>query len=114
MATTASISVSNAATDEFEPFVFEDKELGRVHWLRTTGSGEGMLLAGIWASEPTSFPYDFPGDETFQVLEGSVRIEPESGEAVELNAGDLASFPKGTPSTWHVTAPFKKFFVISG
>jgi uncharacterized cupin superfamily protein len=114
MATTASFAVSSTATEEFEPFVFEGTTLGRVHWLRTSGSGDGMLLAGIWASEPMTFPYGFPGDESFQVLEGSLRIELESGETIELKEGDLASFAKGTPSTWTITSPFRKFFVITG
>lgn len=37
----------------------------------------------------------------------------ETGERVELSAGDVASFPKGTRSTWSFTEPFKKFTVVS-
>jgi len=61
-----------------------------------------------------SFPYSFPGDETFHVLEGEVTIELEGGESVTLGPGDIASFTKGQSSTWTITKPFKKFFVISG
>ena len=34
--------------------------------------------------QPRTIPYVFPGDETFQVLEGEVHIETEGGESVDL------------------------------
>jgi hypothetical protein len=37
----------------------------------------------------------------------------ETGERVELKAGDIASFPNGTRSVWTFSEPFKKFTVIS-
>jgi len=40
-------------------------------------------------------------------------IDGETGERVELKAGDIASFPKGTRSVWTFSEPFKKFTVIS-
>jgi uncharacterized cupin superfamily protein len=55
-----------------------------------------------------------PGDESFYVVEGSVDIDlVATGERVELKAGDIASFPKGTRSVWTFSEPFKKFTVIS-
>jgi uncharacterized cupin superfamily protein len=48
------------------------------------------------------------------VLEGRVRIRLGGATEVELQPGDLASFAKGTPSTWTIVEPLKKFFVISG
>jgi hypothetical protein len=41
------------------------------------------------------------GTNPFYVIQGSVTIElAETGERIELKAGDVASFPKGTRSTW--------------
>jgi uncharacterized cupin superfamily protein len=114
MATVENKYLSSTATSDFEPFVFEGKQLGEVHWLRTSGSGEGMLLAGLWRSDPTRFDYVFPGDETFEVLEGEVTIDIAGGESVTLQKGEIASFAKGTESVWNLGTPFKKFFVISG
>jgi uncharacterized cupin superfamily protein len=55
------------------------------------------------------------GDQSFQVLEGSVSIElVDTGERIDLHAGDIASFDKGTRSVWTFAEPFKKFTVISG
>jgi uncharacterized cupin superfamily protein len=114
MATVKTIPVSNVAATDYEAFMVEGEPVGQVHWLRTESGGEGQLYAGLWTCEPRAIPYTFPGDETFQVLEGEVRIELEGGEAVDLGPGDLASFPKGQESRWTIKAPFKKFFVISG
>jgi uncharacterized cupin superfamily protein len=47
-------------------------------------------------------------------LSGSVRIELEQGETVELKKGDVASFPKGMRSVWTVLEPLEKFTVVSG
>lgn len=114
MATVRSIPVSSIAATDYEPFMVEGEQVGTVHWLRTESGGEGVLYTGLWQCEPREIPYVFPGDETFHVLEGSVRIELEDGGSVDLKQGDIASFTKGQKSTWTITSPFKKFFVISG
>ena len=114
MATVKSTPVTNVSAQDYEPFMIGEEQVGEVHWLRTESGGEGVLYAGLWMCEPRDIPYVFPGDETLQVLEGEVHIEVEGGEAVELEAGDCASFAKGQASTWTITKPFKKFFVISG
>jgi len=102
-----------------EPFTGFDAVLAgepsaHVGWLRTDSAGDGMLLAGTFTVEPSTFRYTFGGDETFYVLEGICTIEPDGGEPVELRAGDVASFRKGTTSTWTVRQRLRKFFVISG
>jgi uncharacterized cupin superfamily protein len=114
MASVTSIPTSNVATEEYEPFLHEGERFGDVHWLRVGSGGDGVLYAGLWTHEPASLPYVFPGDETFHVLEGEVTIRVDGGESVTLAPGDIASFTKGQSSTWEITKPFKKFFVISG
>jgi uncharacterized cupin superfamily protein len=62
-----------------------------------------------------SFEYNFPGDESFLVISGVVRIAlKDTGQTIELRTGDVASFPKGTRSTWTVVEPIEKFTVVSG
>ena len=60
-----------------------------------------------------TFEYEFPGDEIFQVLQGSLLVEISGGDSVNLTAGDIISFNKGMKSTWTIQSSFKKFFVIS-
>jgi len=62
-----------------------------------------------------TFDYTFPGDESFLLVSGAVRIElKDGGDAVNLEAGDVASFPKGTRSVWTVVKALVKFTVVSG
>jgi uncharacterized cupin superfamily protein len=54
-----------------------------------------------------------PQRETIHILEGTVRIEISGGPTLELAAGDMASLPAGIDTMWHVTTPFKEFWVLS-
>lgn len=106
---------SRVDTKTFEPFLVEGKQLGEIHFLRQGGVGGTNLLAGIWKCGAMTFPYDFPfGDETVHCVEGGVVIALASGEKVEMKPGDIASFLKGTKSTWTVASSVRKFFVICG
>lgn len=111
---TAEYAMSLATAEEWEPFVVGGEALGEVHWVRTEGAEGATLAVGLWRCDPQSFPYPFSADETIHALEGELVIDLESGDKVTLRAGDIASFTKGTMSTWTVTQPFKKLFVISG
>lgn len=106
---------SVVTAQEWEPFVVGGEAVGEVHWIRTEGAEGATLGVGLWRSEPQSFPYPFTADETIHALEGELVIDVvDTGEKVVLQPGDVASFTKGTRSTWTVTSPFKKLFVISG
>lgn len=108
------VPMSNVSTQAYEPFQPAGQPFGEVHWLRTESSGEGQLLTGLWKHGCATFDYVFPADETFHLLEGNVTIALAGGETLQLSPGDIASFAKGQASTWTITAPMKKFFVISG
>lgn len=118
MASSQAPSVSVESPDDWEGFplpnVISGDPDGRVHWLRQEGNGDGILLTGMFSAQESVFPYEFIGDESLHLLEGAVTVELEGKGNVELAAGDIASFPKGARSVWHVRAPMKKFFVISG
>ena len=114
MSSAGRIPVSSVNAQQYEPFVHEGKPFGEVHWLRTESGGVGVLYAGLWSHDPATFRYVFPGDETFHLLEGRVRIQVDGLPAVDLEPGDIVSFTKGQASTWTISARMKKFFVISG
>jgi uncharacterized cupin superfamily protein len=107
--------VHRAEAIEYRPMLIGGEQVGEAHELRNEGSHGNEHEACLWRTDaPARYEYFFSGDESFYVLEGSVSIELEqTGERVELRAGDIASFPKGTRSVWTFTEPFKKFTVIS-
>jgi uncharacterized cupin superfamily protein len=83
--------------------------------LRRRTDGGWSHTAMFWRCDPMSFDYVFPGDEGFVVISGAVTIElTDSCETFELRKGDVASFPKGTPSVWTDVEPLEKFTVVSG
>ena len=114
MTVAAEIPVTNIETTAWEPFLVNGQPFGDVHWLGETGGGDGQLFAGLWRHPVGEFDYQFPGDETFHMLAGRVRIAVEGAAMVELKPGDIVSFPKGAKSHWSILEPMQKFFVISG
>lgn len=116
MKTTGVIRHSNIKATDYEPFsldAVDGNPNGKVHWLKVSPEGEPLLYAGFFTADPATFTYTFGGNETFNLLEGEVRIELENGDRIDMVPGDVAAFPKGHRSTWTIKSPFKKFFVIS-
>lgn len=103
---------SAVTSDNYEPFMVGDKQAGEVHWLTQVGSNGEPAFSGLWRCEPMTFDYEFPGDETFHILQGELHIELADGGSVDVKEGDIISFHKGTKSTWTIKSSFKKFFVI--
>lgn len=104
---------SSLSTNTYEPFMVGDKQAGEVHWLTQTNSSGQPTYSGLWRCEPMTFEYEFPGDEIFQVLQGSLLIKISDGDSVNLKEGDIVSFDKGMKSIWTIQSSSKKFFVIS-
>jgi uncharacterized cupin superfamily protein len=71
----------------------------------------GLYWAPLGPGKPDFF--EFPQDESFLVLEGSVEIEIEGGPVFELQAGDMASVRRGVRCAWRERPGFKKFWVSS-
>jgi len=110
--------VRHADAIEYQPTdpseFIDGVQVGEEHVLRSEGSHGNEHEAYLWRTgAPARCEYLFPGDESFCVLQGSVTIDLGTGEHIELKAGDIASFPKGTHSVWTFSEPFKKFGVTS-
>ena len=107
--------VHSADTIEYVPLCISGEQVGEEHELRSEGFHGNEHAASLWRTDaPARYEYVFTGDESCYVIEGSVSIELiDTGERVELKAGDIASFAQGTRSIWTFEAPFKKFTVIS-
>ncbi len=67
----------------------------------------------IWEKEVSSFPWTYDADETCYILEGRVTVTPEGGEPVEIEAGDLVTFPRGMHCRWDIHEPIRKHYTFS-
>lgn len=107
--------VHRADEIDYQPMAIHGIQVGEEHLLQDHGSHGNEHEASLWRTDaPAQYDYLFAGDESFYVLEGSVTIDlVATGDQVQLRAGDIASFPKGTRSIWTFDEPFKKFTVIS-
>jgi uncharacterized cupin superfamily protein len=100
------VSTSSAEAWESDPEVG-----GELHVLCDGDGVQSGLSRFTEVTEPVT--WTLPGRETLLVLEGAARIEIEDGPVLELTAGDIASLPAGARTTWHLTTPFKEFWVIT-
>lgn len=64
----------------------------------------------VWAETVSEFPWHYPETETCYILEGKVIVTPDGGSPVEIEAGDLVTFPKGMHCTWTIVRDVKKHY----
>lgn len=104
-----SVFVSRLSNDDWEP----DPDVGGLMQILCDIPG---VLAGFtrYDTDPGPVAWTPPQRKTFIVLEGTVRIEIADGATIDLEAGGVASLPAGTVTTWHITAPFREFWVLNG
>ena len=112
--TKAEYVVDRVDAEGYEPDIVDGTEVGESHGLEPKGTSANKLDVSVWRSDPATYDYLFEGDEAFHVVEGAATAElPDTGERIELRAGDVAYFSAGTRSVWTITQPFKKFVVIA-
>jgi uncharacterized cupin superfamily protein len=116
MESTERVRRTAVGSETWEPCVTSDgRTLGEAEWLRRRSEGAFSHTAMLWRCDPMSFEYSFAGDESFLIISGRVRIElKDSGGTLDLRAGDVASFHKGTRSVWTIVERLEKFTVITG
>jgi len=75
-------------------------------------SSDKLLSSGFWSCTAGKFQRVFEWDEFVQILEGEVTIREEGGATHTLQAGDIAHFPRGLTTHWHVPKFVRKFFTL--
>lgn len=64
-----------------------------------------------WESDVCTFDWEYDTDEVCYILEGKVKVKtPE--EELEINKGDLVTFPKGLKCTWNVLQKIRKVYTF--
>jgi uncharacterized cupin superfamily protein len=70
----------------------------------------GVFGWPIWTKEASEFPWTYDEPETCYFLEGEVVVTPDGGAPVEIQKGDLATFPAGMSCVWKVRKPVRKHY----
>ena len=102
------VYVSSLATNDWQP----DPEVGGEMHVLCSGAGVEAGLSRFTDPAQMINPWTLPARETLLVIEGAATIEIAGGPTLELAAGDMASLPKGARTTWHLTTPFREFWVL--
>jgi len=62
-----------------------------------------------WSCAPETFDWEYDADERAYVKEGRVTVRT-ADQAVDVGAGDIVLFPKGTKCTWTVHETIRKVY----
>ncbi|HML07591.1 MAG TPA: cupin domain-containing protein [Xanthobacteraceae bacterium] len=93
----------------------------RPHWIlegtpqarsrRLAQSADGTAMVMAWSCTAGRFNWYYTVDETVHVISGEVFVTDEKGDVRRLGPGDMAFFPAGSRSIWHVPNEVRKLAV---
>ena len=78
---------------------------------RLSASADGTSSVMIWVCSAGRFHWNYTVDETLYIVSGEVFVTNEKAEVRRLGPGDLAFFPAGSRSIWHVPHRVRKLAV---
>lgn len=67
---------------------------------------------GIWECTPGKFIREVMQAELVTFLSGHCIFQPEDGEPVEINGGDVLFFPENSKGTWEIIETVRKAYLI--
>jgi len=106
-------AVDRVDAEGYEPDLIGGAPVGEFRQLEPVGSADKLDVC-VWRADPATYEYLFENEEAFHVLEGAATVRLlDSGERIDLRAGNVGYFRAGTRSIWTITEPFKKFTVIA-
>lgn len=75
---------------------------------RLAHSADGTAATLAWSCSAGRFHWHYAVDETLHIVSGEVIVTDESGKPRRLGPGDMAFFPAGSRSIWHVPVEVRK------
>jgi uncharacterized cupin superfamily protein len=90
-------------------WVLEGTPQARSKRLAESADGTSMIMA--WSCTAGRFNWHYAVDETVHIISGEVFVTDHNGEVRRLGPGDMAFFPAGSRSTWHVPHAVRKLAV---
>lgn len=78
---------------------------------RVAESADGTSSVMVWSCTAGRFNLYYSVEETLHIISGEVFVTDENGEVHRLGPGDMAFFPAGSRSAWHVPVHVLKLAV---
>jgi uncharacterized protein len=69
---------------------------------RVAESADGTSSVMVWSCTAGRFNWYYLVEETLHIIAGEVFVTNEAGHILRLGPGDMAFFPAGSRSIWHV------------
>ena len=76
-----------------------------------TSSADGLVSTHLWDCTAGRFHWTFGVDEIVHILDGEVHVTDDAGATAILQTGDVAHFPLGSHTIWHVPEYVRKLAV---
>jgi uncharacterized cupin superfamily protein len=73
----------------------------------------GAMKVVVWSCTKGMFRWQYVVDEVVHILSGEVFIVDHVGNERRFGPGDVAFFPAGSSSVWHVTEDVRKVAVLN-
>ncbi len=90
-------------------WIIEGTPQARSKCLAKSADGTSSVVA--WSCTAGRFNWRYAVDETLHIVSGEVFVTDEKGEIRRLGPGDMAFFPAGSRSIWHVPEEVRKLAV---
>jgi uncharacterized cupin superfamily protein len=98
------------APDPIRPnWIIEGMPQARSKRLAESADGTSSVMA--WSCTAGRFQWHYSVDETVHIISGEVFVTDEKGDVHRLGPGDMAFFPAGSRSIWHVPDRVRKLAV---
>jgi uncharacterized cupin superfamily protein len=78
---------------------------------RVAESADGTSSVMVWSCTAGRFNWYYSVEETLHIISGEVFVTDEQGQVRRLGPGDMAFFPAGSRSIWHVPREVRKLAV---
>ncbi|EQB32184.1 cupin domain-containing protein [Sphingobium ummariense] len=86
--------------------------VSHVRSMSQPSSSAAGTRCGVWECTPGRWRRQITQAEFCHFLEGDCTFEPEDGEPVVINGGDVIYFPENSLGVWDVRETCRKIFIL--